>query len=153
MDPQEKEKQKNLAWQFLTQQGMCTIATISPENTPEAASVAFFMDHDWTIYIVTHPESRKLKNISSNPKVAIVAGTTLIPQTVQIEGTAEIMTSSSADFPVISEKIKNSGKFTMDPIIQTLVGNYVILKIHITWLRYLRFDQAANKANYAVIIP
>ena len=153
MDPQEKEKQKNLAWQFLTQQVMCIIATVSSENTPEAASVAFFLDSDWTIYILTHPDSRKVKNISFNPKVAIVAGTTLIPQTVQTEGTAEIIPPSHADFQIISEKIKNSGKFTMDPIVQTLVGNYVILKIHITWLRYLRFDQAANKANYAVIIP
>lgn len=153
MDPAQKEIVKKLALQFINQQTVGIIATVSADATPEAATVMYIMDEDWSLYILTHADSRKALNIQANPHVAFVIGTTLVAHTVQIQGEATILTVSDPQYQIISQKFRDSRKLTLNPLINTYVTNYILLKITPTWVRYLSFDQATNKEQYAVLIP
>lgn len=153
MQPTDKEELKKVAFTFLKQQKNAVISTVSPQMTPEAANVLYSMDDDWTIYIVSHEDSRKVSNIRANPKVALVVGTTLVAHTAQIEATAEILDESQASYSAITQKFQQNKTAGIDPIFGVSKGRYVILKIHIDWLRWLYFEQMTNKEIYTVLIP
>lgn len=76
-----------------------TLAT-SEDNVPWAATVMFSYDSDFNIYFISVPNSRKTKNIKTNPRVSVAvneyvhkAGFTL---GLQIEGKA-IMLNKEKD--------------------------------------------------------
>ena len=153
MDVTQKEQLTEQARDFISQQAMGVIATVSPNNTPEAATVMYMMDHEWNIYVLTHEDSQKVQNIKQNPKVAFVIGTTLVAHTVQIRATAELIDSKHEAFARISQHFASSRQHTLNPIYKVYEKNYVIIKMTVDWLRYLSFDQLTNKEEYVVLIP
>lgn len=153
MDVPSKEELKKVAFAFLQQQTTTVISTVSPEITPEAASVSYVMDADWNIYIITHRDSRKVANIQVNPHVALVVGTSLVAHTAQIEGEAQIITELQPEFTMVTKLFESNSALNRDPILHSFRDNYVVLKITITWLRWLYFDQMTNKEVYTQLIP
>lgn len=153
MEQPNKEELKKIAYTFLKQQFIAVISTISPEITPESANVMYVMDDDWTIYIFTHRDSRKVANIKVNPKVALVVGTTLVAHTAQIEGTAQVIEEEQPEAQEITRKFQENKSVGLDPIFGPFKDNHLILKIHIDWFRWLYFEQMTNKEVYTVLIP
>src|SRR5689334_21461025 len=132
---------------------MGVISTIAPDNFPESASVNFLLDTDWTLYIITKKDSRKVQNLHQSPRIAFVVGTSLLPNTVQIQGTAEIIEDANPDFGTLRQKMVDSKRLERDPIYDIYGNDYVILKIKIDWLRWLYFDNSTGKPVYTVLIP
>ncbi len=66
------------------------VATVAPDGAPEAALIDLITHANGTITFLAHRSARKLVNLASEGRVAIVVGTEG-PVTVQIEGYARVV--------------------------------------------------------------
>lgn len=94
-----KEELKEYILDYLSKNRRMTLAT-SHDNIPWAATVLFAYERDFSLYFISVPDSRKTKNIETNPKVSVAineyvhkAGFTI---GLQIEGKA-IMINKEKD--------------------------------------------------------
>jgi uncharacterized protein YhbP (UPF0306 family) len=85
---------KRLILNYLSENKIMTIATEN-NNIPWASSVMFAYDDNLNLYFISDPNTRKIKNIFTNPKVAVAIneaknkpGYTI---GIQIEGKAIIL--------------------------------------------------------------
>lgn len=148
-----KEELRHQVFSFLTSQVVAVISTVSPEITPEAATIMYVIDENWNMYLLTHKDSRKVANIKINPQVALVVGTTIVAHTVQIEGRAQLINETDPQYVVITQKFQENALLNRDPIYGVYKDNYTIVKVTISWLRWLTFEQTTNKEVYTVLIP
>ena len=81
-----------------------------------------------------------------------VVGVAAIPHTAQIQADAEIIENTNPNYELISQKLKNAKVLNNDPMYDIYGNNYVILKLKITWLRWLYFDMSTGKDVYCVLI-
>lgn len=149
----DKEALKQTAFAFITEQIIGVISTVGQDNTPESASVNYLLDTDWTLYILTDKDSRKVQNLRQNPHAAFVVGTAPVPKTAQMQATAEIIDDDNPNFETAKQKLVDSKRLDRDPIYNIFGNNYVILKLKIDWLRWLYFDQASGDPVYTILIP
>ena len=99
------DKEKALkVWEFLENNHLAVLATVSEENTPQASLVYYVTEEDFHLYIVTAKDSRKFKNISKNNKVSLVIGQEKTAQVLQIEGEAKVEDLQGGSVPISSEK-------------------------------------------------
>ncbi len=66
------------------------VATVTPDGAPEAALIDLIAHDNGTITFLAHRSARKLTNLASESRVAVVIGTEG-PVTVQIEGHARVV--------------------------------------------------------------
>jgi general stress protein 26 len=149
----DKEALKNEAMAFLHEQPMGVIATVGKDNIPEAASVNYLLEEGQILCVLTDKDSRKVQNLRENPNIAFVVGTTPVPHTVQIQGKAEIIESSNGAYEGMLQKMVESKRLESDPMYNMFGNNYDILKISITWMRWLYFDKSNGNPVYVEIIP
>ena len=76
-------------YKFIRKYKYAVLATVSPDNFPESACVGIAVDHDLKIVFDTVSDSRKYKNLISNPNISFVIGCDS-EQTIQYEGIATI---------------------------------------------------------------
>jgi len=79
--------------EFLRSQQLCTIASLDADGQPQAATVAFSETTDGNFIIGTSETSRKAGNIAHDPRVAMVVTDDEQRYTVQLEGTARVLTA------------------------------------------------------------
>lgn len=84
-------KAKKFALKFLKDHKTAVVATASRSGEPQAATLFYAIDDDFTFYFITDKTSRKFKNLKENPHVAIVVGTGEDVRTVQCGGHVEIV--------------------------------------------------------------
>lgn len=77
---------RDLALAVLEETETCTLATAAPDGTPEAATVRFVADEEYTVYVNTATTYRKYENLTANPRVAVVVDGDR--ENVQLEGEA-----------------------------------------------------------------
>jgi hypothetical protein len=77
---------------FLSLQRMATVTTIDDSNKPYGAYVYFFLDDQGCMCFASLRDSHKMKNIAVRSDVAVIVAQEVPPQTVQIQGKAEIVT-------------------------------------------------------------
>lgn len=153
METPSKEELLKEAMAFLVSQTMGTIATVGKDNLPEAACINYFITDDWTIYLLTHADSRKVANIRQNSHIAFAVGVATVPHTAQIQADAIILEYENPEFKTVFQMLKDSKKLDRDPLYDMFSNNYVILKLKITWLRWLFFDRDNGREVYTVLIP
>ncbi len=73
---------------YMASQDTCVVATVTANGEPQAATLGFSHEDDFTVLIATNKNTRKYANLSTNGKVAIVVGVTGA-KTVQYEGVAK----------------------------------------------------------------
>ncbi len=78
---------------FIKQQPLATISTISGDMKPQAAVIGFGQTENLEIIFGTDSSSRKYKSLKTNPSVALVIGW-VGSKTVQYEGIASELTSN-----------------------------------------------------------
>jgi len=153
MQPPDKNQLLTDAFSYLSQQTMGVISTVAQDNVPESASVNYFLDKDWKIYIITNKDSRKVQNIRQNNRVSFVVGVPQIPHTAQIQADAQVIESDNSEYDIAYQKLKDSKVLDRNPIYSAFGSNYVILRLNITWLRWLFFEEGTGKEVYTVLIP
>jgi len=86
---------------FVQQNELCRLATVDEEGWPHVVPVCYIYVND-AFYIVTDLGTKKLKNLSRNPKVALLVDRYRPNRAVLVFGEAEILTSGE-EFLRISE--------------------------------------------------
>lgn len=86
----------DFVYRFIRQHQLAVISTVSPELKPEAALIGIAVSEKLELIFDTVKSSRKFQNILHNPAVALVVGWDN-EITVQIEGTATLLTDTTAD--------------------------------------------------------
>lgn len=147
------EKLKQKVFSFLKSQKLGVIATASPTGKPEAAVVEYMVDENWNIYFFTHEDTRKIKNLKENNKVAIVVGTTLSLNTLQIDGTAEIIKSGTDHFEETLITFGHNETIFNIPLLKFKKLNLILVKIKTISARWLDFNEITGKEEYFEIIP
>ncbi len=132
---------KKFLYNFIRHYKYGILSTISPDNFPESACVGIVVTPDLKIVFDTVSDSRKYKNLMSNPNVAFVFGCD-DEQTIQYEGVAKVPGIVELDkllqiyfkiFPdglIRKETWKNIAYFCVEP----------------KWIRYSNF----NKTKYQI---
>lgn len=127
----------NFIYRFIGQHQLAVISTVSPELKPEAALIGIAVSEKLELIFDTVKSSRKFQNILHNPAVALVAGWDN-EITVQIEGTATLLTDTTADIN-LKEIYFNTFEGARERA-HTWEG-LVHFKITPTWIRYSDFNE------------
>lgn len=81
---------------FVREEGRGIVATVSPDGEPEAALVGITALDDGTLLFNVVPWARKLANLKSSGRVAVVVGTAGAVS-IQFEGRAEVTSGDAAE--------------------------------------------------------
>ncbi|MEK7579518.1 MAG: pyridoxamine 5'-phosphate oxidase family protein [Patescibacteria group bacterium] len=122
------------------------IATVSGEEKSESAFVYYTFDEKLNIYLLTHLESRKHKNIMAHPDVSFAVAFTNPPQTIQIEGHASIVTDAHDVHEFFSKLVEMvAAKSVIPPVSKMNMGEVVFVKIEPTWVRFGDFSRGIGQ--------
>ncbi len=139
----EKTQSRHTALTFLKTHATGTLATVSPAGEPRARTIYFACDDSFSIYFVTHADTRKWEDIQAHPKAAFVVSGEKIPQTVQIEGTLTNLTKTalidSALVDLTAVLLSNVDYFA--PITRFSPADMVFLKLTPDWVRWGDFSK------------
>jgi uncharacterized protein YhbP (UPF0306 family) len=83
------------AQRLLAETETCTLATVSPRGTPEAATVRYVSDRELNVALTTQSTYRKYENMSESPRVALVVDGAA--GNLQLEGRATELTGDAID--------------------------------------------------------
>lgn len=161
--PNEREKNKKLALKFLRDHKTAVVATASRTGEPEAATLFYAVDDDFTFNFFADKESRKYKNLKENPHVAIVIGTGPDVMTVQCGGHAEIINylkDTDRAEKIIRKIITNTKLHGAPPALPVLMNPDLELAVFVVkpeWMTMLNLeyekDPEGYKHEYYKILP
>lgn len=139
---------KNEVLQFLKSHPECVLATVSPEGKPEAATVLFAVDDDFTFYFGTSDKYRKYHNLLTNKQAAVVVGVEMKePKSAQIEGVTEPI-EGEAEIAKVKVFFAEANP-AMKPFLNWPLKFFRLKPV---WLRFL--DETKGGAeNFQQIIP
>ena len=159
----DHEKIKRLALEFLKAHKTAVVATASRSCEPQAATVFYSIDDDFTFNFVTDRNSRKYKNLLENPYISIVVGVGPEVVTIQCGGHAELVDyakETARAIKITNQVIINSKLYFIPPSLPVLMNLTVELGIFIvkpSWmvmldLEYQKDPQTFAK-NYQRVLP
>lgn len=135
------------AWEFLKKNRLATIATISSKSgNPQASLVYYVADDNFHLYIVTSTESRKIRNIFKNNKVALVIGQEVKPLVLQIEGEAKIVDDQDKKREITNRYLElanesNPSSINFPPVMKIpSESGFIIIEITITYFKFSDFS-------------
>lgn len=162
-DKNERQKIKRLAFKFLRDHKTAVVATASRSGEPEAATVFYAVDDDFTFNFITDKSSRKYKNLKENSHVAIVVGTGPDVMTIQCGGHADIvdyLKDTDRAEKVIRKVINNANLRGSPPALPVLMNPDVELGVYTVkpeWMIMLNLeykkDPEGYKSEYHKILP
>jgi general stress protein 26 len=136
---------KKYALEFLRKNETTALSTVDLNNKPHVATVYYIVEDDFTFYIISSADSKKVQNIGDNSNVALVVGFGPSPVTIQTGGTAEIL--SNYEYLEIMKKIgyENIHKW---PVFFIGKGEFVVVKIKPEWMVFLNLDKEGDPERY-----
>lgn len=134
--------------QFLKAHPECVLATVSPDGEPEAATVLFAVDDDFTFYFGTSDKYRKYHNLQRNKQAAVVVGVQMKePKSAQVEGMMEPI-EGEAEIAKVKVFFAEANP-AMKPFLAWPLKFFCLKPV---WLRFL--DETKGVAeNFQQIIP
>lgn len=146
-------KQEALA--FLKSHSLATLATVSPEGQPRARLVYYASDDAFNVYFLSLANTRKVTDIRTNPKAALVVASGDKEHTLQIEGEFVEMTDTATFGPMITELSRNlypeAGPSA--PITHMDKARPVFFKLAPTWIRWNDFTLGDGNSRIFTEIP
>ena len=159
----EREKTKKLALKFLKDHKSAVVATASRSGEPQASTVFYAIDDDFTFNFITDNKSRKFKNLKENPHVAIVVGTGEDVRTIQCGGHADIINylrDTDKAEKIIKKVYANSNLHGTPPALPVLINPNVELAVFTVkpeWMAMLNLeyekDPEGYKHEYSKVLP
>lgn len=135
---------------FMHGHQLAVVATTGSGGQPDAALVEYIVDDNWNLYFFTHDDSQKIKNLRFNNKIALVIGTVLSPNTLQITGSVELIDSGTDHFEDILIRFGHLETFYISPLLKLRRLNLILVKITITRLKWLLFNSQTGKEEYKI---
>lgn len=149
-----REEIRKLTLKFLREHKTAVLATATRQGEPQAATVFYYIDDDFTFNFVTDKKSRKFQNLKDNPHVAIVVGSGPDVMTVQCGGHAEIIDygNDTKTAEEIAKKVmKNSSLGGAPPGLPVLLYPLVELayfKVKPEWMVLLNLEYQKHSESY-----
>ncbi len=136
---------------YLAKEKMAILSTHASDGSIDAMTVFFMADENLDFFFMTKVDTRKYQNMAANPHVSLTISNAETLETVEAKGTASVMTSPK-DITDRMTSIINKGKYEgmpwAPPIAKLNAGQYVIIKVVPTWLRYGVFLNEFPKGEY-----
>lgn len=137
---------------FLENHHVATLATVSKDSKPHAATIYYFMNYNSDICFFTKNETAKYKNLQEDNNIALVISDTESLQTIQIEGIAQEIINQAEMIRTTDnlavDNLKNIGAWKEIPIEQIKKGDLAVFKIRPTWIRWTDFKDKNNIVLY-----
>jgi uncharacterized pyridoxamine 5'-phosphate oxidase family protein len=136
-------KQKVL--NFMSANGLATLATINRKGTPHAATVQIIVHDDFSVYFSTRVEARKFLNILTEPTVAMAITDSNALITVQLTGKVERVVDLQVEQALLEElwKLRFSESAIPGPAAQMfergITNEVAVIKVTPTELSYATF--------------
>ena len=95
-----------------------------------------------------------MRNLATNKNIAVVIGTDLGPATLQMSGTAEIV--SRDEQKNFIEKLSQDTTLEAlyyGPFLEIVGINFTLYKVTMNWVRWLTLDLSRLKEVYYQIVP
>src|SRR5262249_53886886 len=131
-------KQKTL--EFLKSHPLAVLSTISSDGSVDAAVIYAIVTDDLHFFFITKPDTKKAKNIVSNPQAALTIADQSLQTTVQVKGTIHDMqqaTNYTQLFLNVAESISSLGTPPLSKLKSST--EYVLYKFTTQWMRYADF--------------
>ena len=159
----DHKKIQKLALEFLKDHKTAVVATASRGGEPQAATVFYAIDDDFTFNFITDKISRKFKNLKENPHVAVVVGTGEDVRTVQCGGhveTVDYLKDTDRAEGIIRKVIENIKLHSDPPAWPVLINPSVEFGIFIlkpSWMVFLNLEIQKNgdttPYDYLKVLP
>lgn len=126
--------------QYMSKCKSCTIATVGPDGEPDASTV-FFSNSGLDIYFNTARDSRKIRNIEANPRVAVAMQKNPEPRTdreisgVQYSGIAGMLPDGDEEGVPRAVVARHRAFNSVRP------GNSVIVKVTATKVYLIDYEK------------
>lgn len=156
LSPEDKEKVKLRALEFLRGRNTMVVSSVSDLGEPQASTVYFTADNDFNLYFMTSKGSRKCQNLTANGKVAFVVGTGPEVITIQGGGVAESLEENEAKvFFNLIEKVAFRSPWQW-PVNLLAKEGYCTFKIKPNWMVWLnlhkeKYPDIASEEFYKII--
>ncbi|NCS96893.1 pyridoxamine 5'-phosphate oxidase family protein [bacterium] len=137
---------------FLQSQHFMAIATVSPENKPQVATMLYVIDQDFNIYFATHSSARKATNIAQNNAVALVIWEHN-NLSIQIEGVADAVTNPQ-ELQTTLQKLADAASGVPNfypPVLRMPGQDYALFKVATQTCRYIDLKDENMKGYSAVV--
>lgn len=134
---------------------LCVISTVDNENQPNSVVVYYASDDDLGIYFVTRVGSNKYKNIILNPKVSFLVYDETKAESLQIHGTASVVTDVNSQKDLFSKLVTLAAeRHFIPPIGQMMNSEIMFMKINPTRARFARFSipRASNTNIFEEVV-
>lgn len=124
------EDKREMILKFLKSHSICVIATVNGKGAPEAAAIEFGENEKLELIFDTFSDSRKVRNIMTNKRVAVVIGWD-DNITLQYEGNASRLTGRELNDYKVTYFAKNprAKKWEKRPEVE-------YFKVEPSWMRY-----------------
>ena len=146
---------RNTALAFLKAHITGALATVSPEGTPRVRTIYFASDDSFSIYFVTHGDTRKWTDLQTTAQAAFTIADETVPQTLQIEGTVSNLTKTALIDPALVDLtavlLSNTNYFA--PLTRFSPADMVFLKLTPHWVRWGDFSQGNGTNEVLTEIP
>jgi general stress protein 26 len=130
---------------FLKKNNTTALSTVDAKNKPHVATVFYVIEDDFTFYIVSSMESKKVENIKNNNSVALAVGFGPSPMTVQAGGKAKII--SGYEYLEIMKKVGYENVHRW-PVFLVGKGDFIVIKIKPDWMVFLNLDKDQSPETY-----
>lgn len=131
------DRQKRI-YNFLAEQRLGVLSTVTPDNNPHGAVVYYALDDDFTIHILTKKGTRKYDNLVHNDHVMLTVFEPRKQITAQVsgiaverEGRADISRTAGAIFGATT-RTSDSG---LPPIVKLQAGAFTTFRIRPVQIR------------------
>ena len=136
---------RSSALAFLKAHKTGVLATLASKG-PRARTVYYACDHSFSIYFVTHGDTRKWEDLQADARAAFVVSDEHVPQTVQIEGAVTNLTKTALIEPALVDLtmvlLSNTNYFA--PLTRFNPADMVFLKLTPSWVRWGDFTSGAH---------
>jgi uncharacterized pyridoxamine 5'-phosphate oxidase family protein len=150
----DADKIKADALEFIRSQTTMVVATASSSGIPEAATIYFDVDDDFTFYFLTADTSKKYQNLGQNGQIAIVIGAGSALSTVQGGGRVyrvDRVEKVAEANDIIARVFKRAGTVNHQefPIVALPHIDYGAFILKPSWLRWLSLEKNTFPEAYA----
>jgi len=138
---------------FLKSKNVAILSTVSEDNQPMSATIYYTVDTDFNFYFMSK-KTRKLQNVKTNNKVALLINRENAPETAQIHGIAEEIQGGAA-FDAIRDELIQSLLHNVfsPPIFEIEDADIHIYKITPTWIRWFDLTGKSGNKGFKQILP
>lgn len=152
-----QEQYRKEVLDYLGMQRVAVLSTHAQDNTIDAAAVFFLADKDLHFYFTTKVGTRKYQNMATNPQVTLTIPSDIELKTIELKGTASILTNPKEitdHITMLINKNRYENSPWSPPIAKLDAGPFVIVKVTPSWLRYGVFQNEEPAGEYfKQIIP